>query len=135
MPSDQIEETVVTQIKNYPPMFNNTAVPFFPELEIQSKSVQNKNLSEGGRTIIQKIRTDKWSVPVKMSVANDDWVRFFYNLSLADSCIFKQYSPILQGYSTRTVSIENFSFKMHKHSEDLTAVSGVWDISFTIEEF
>lgn len=135
MPSDQIEETVVTQIKNYPPMFNTTAVPFFPELEIQPKSVQNKNLSEGGRTIIQKIRTDKWSVPVKMSVAGDEWVRFFYNLSLADSCTFKQYSPILQGYSTRTVSIEDFAFKMHKHSEDLTSVSGVWDISFTIEEF
>ena len=135
MPSNITEETVVTQIKNYPPMFNETTVPFFPEIDVKPQTIQNVNQSEGGRDIVQTIRTDKLSASVKMSVAGDKWVRFFYNLSLADSCTFKQYSPLLQGYSTRTVRIEGFSYKMHKHSEDLTAVSGVWDISFTIEEF
>lgn len=126
----------VIQIKNYPIMFGDTAVPFFPELDITPKNIENKHQSEGGRDIIQTIRKDKLSVGVNIKVAGDEWVRFFYDLyKNSDSVTYKQYSPLLQGYDTRTIRIEDFSYKMAKHSEDLTAVTGVWEMSFKIEEF
>lgn len=122
-------------MKDYPVMFNNTEIPFFPEIDVEPKKIANKNQSEGGRDIIQVVRRDKWSLPVKMSVADDEWVAFFYALSLDDSITFKMYSPLEGGYSERIVRMENFKYKMHKHSEDLSAVMGVWDVSFTLEEF
>lgn len=123
-------------LKDYPIMFNNTAVPFFPDIETQPKNIENVHQSEGGRDIIQQIRADKWSVPIKMVVADDTWVAFFYDLAVNhDSVTFKQYSPLEQGYSTRNVRLEGFKYKAHKNSEDLTEVNGVWDVSFTLEEF
>jgi hypothetical protein len=63
-------------------------------------------------------------------------VAFFYDLAVNhDSVTFKQYSPLEQGYSTRNVRLEGFKYKAHKNSEDLTEVNGVWDVSFTLEEF
>lgn len=126
----------VIQITDYPTMFDSTAVPFFPEIDVSPKNIENVNQSEGGRDIVQTIRLDKLSASVKMVVADDEWVRFFYDLyKNHDSVSFKQYSPLLQGYDTRTVRITNFKYKMRKHSEELTSITGVWELSFNIEEF
>jgi hypothetical protein len=134
------EEIVVTDdeptyLSDYPPMFNTTVVPFFPEIENAPKNIEHEHQSEGGRTIVQRIRTDKLSASVKMSVADKDWVAFFYDLSNGTSAVtFKQYSPLLDDYETRTVRITNFKYKKVKKSECLKAVKGVWEMSFNIEE-
>jgi len=122
-------------LKDYPIMINDTAIPFFPEIETNPTNIESKYQSESGKDIIQTYRSDKWSVPIKMKVAGDEWVRFFYDLYVnADSVIFKQYSPLVEGYSERLVRIEGFRYKQVKNSEDLP-VMGVWELSFTIEEF
>lgn len=122
-------------LKNYPPMFNNTAVPFFPEIDCAPVNIENVNQSEGGRDIVQRVRTDKLSASVKMSVAGDEWDAFFYGLFKGTEAVtFKQYNSTLQDYETRDVRITNFKHKCVKHSEDLSAVVGVWELSFNIEE-
>ncbi len=120
----------------YPPMFDNTAVPFFPDIDNSPNNIEETHESEGGMDIVQTIRTDKLSASVKMKVADDTWVAFFYDLyKNHDSVTFKQYSPLLHGYETRTVRLTGFKYKKVKHSEDLKAVTGVWEVSFNIEEF
>lgn len=122
-------------LKNFPPMFNDTAMPFFPEIDNAPINVEKVNKSEGGRDIVQRTRTDKLSASVKMEVAGDDWDAFFYSLFKGTSAVvFKQYNSTLHGYETRDVRITNFKHKCKKHSEDLTSVVGVWSISFNIEE-
>ena len=122
-------------LKNYPPMFNDTAVPFFPEIDCTPKNIENVNQSEGGRDIVQRIRTDKLSASVKLSVAGDEWDAFFYSLFKGTEAVeFKQYNSTLQGYETRDIRITDFKHKCIKHSEDLTSVMGVWELSFNIEE-
>ena len=123
------------RLKDYPPMFNGTAVPFFPEIDNSPINVEKVNQSEGGRDIVQRIRTDKLSSSVKMEVAGDEWDAFFYSLFKDTSAVvFKQYNSTLQGYETRDVRITNFKHKCIKHSEELTSVVGVWNISFNMEE-
>lgn len=130
------EEPTIVDIKEYPPMFNSTEVPFFPAIKVTPENLQSEHRSEGGRRIIQSIRKDRLSASVSIKVADDAWVRFFYDLyKNEDSVTFKQYSPLLQGYDTRTVSIEGFKYNMVKHSEELDSVAGVWEMSFNIEEF
>ena len=134
------EEIIVTDdeptyLSDYPPMFNTTEVPFFPKIDNTPKNIENEHQSEGGRTIVQKIRTDKLSAAVKMKVADKTWVAFFYGLFIGTSAVtFKQYNPLLDGYETRSVRITNFKYSQVKDSEDLTAVMGVWEASFNIEE-
>lgn len=134
------EEIIVTDdeptyLSDYPPMFNITEVPFFPEIENSPKNVENEHQSEGGRTIVQRIRTDKLFASVKMSVADKDWVAFFYGLFIGTAAVtFKQYSPLLDGYETRSIRVTNFKYNKVKKSEDLKSVKGVWEMSFNIEE-
>lgn len=131
------DEPTIVDLSQYPPMFNDTTVSFFPEIENTPKNIEQKHQSESGKDVIQSIRTDKLSATVNLSVANDDWVRFFYGLFIDEdnAVTFKQYSPILQGYETRTIRITNFKYKKVKKSERLPGVVGVWEMSFNIEEF
>ena len=130
------DEPTVVDISQYPPMFGDTTMPFFPVFDNAPKNIENKNQSEGGRDIIQTIRTDKFFASVDLSVADDAWVSFFYDLYInEESVVFKQYSPLLHGYDTRTVRITDFRYHMEKKSEKLEAVAGVWKMSFNIEEF
>lgn len=135
------ENIIVTEdepvvLSTFPPMFNDTAVSFFPEIKNKPENIQNEFQSEGGRRIVQTIRKDRLSASVKLKVADDSWVRFFYDLyKNADSVTFKQYSPLLQAYETRIVSIEDFQYNLVKDSHKLSSVVGVWEMSFTIKEF
>lgn len=129
------DEPVEVDIKQFPPMFNDTAVSFFPEIENSPENIENVHQSEGGRKIVQSVRKDVLSASVKLKVADFSWVTFFYDLYVnEDSVTFKQFSPLLSAYETRTVRIVNFKYKKVKKSEDL-AVNGTWEMSFGIEEF
>lgn len=130
------DEPTVIVLKQFPPMFNGTEVPFFPHIDNSPENYEKVHKSEGGKRIIQSIRKDRLSSAVKMKVADDEWVRFFYDLyKNYDSFTFKQYSPLLRDYEERTVTIENFKYSMIDDSEDLEGVVGVWEMSFNIEEF
>jgi hypothetical protein len=122
-------------LKDYPPIYDGTTLPFFPEADIDPKEIAKTFRSEGGHDIKQSFRKDKWSISVKTKLADDEWVAFFYGLSLGDGFVYQQYSPLLHGYTSRNVRMENFKFKQVKDSEVLTAVNGVWEVSFTLEEF
>lgn len=129
------DEPTEIDIKQYPPMFNSTSVAFFPEIDCSPKNIENVHQSEGGRDIVQSMRKDKLSASVKLKVAGHEWVKFFYDLyKNYDSVTFKQFSPLLEAYETRTVRLVDFTYKKVKKSEDL-AVTGTWEMSFGIEEF
>lgn len=122
-------------LKDYPVVMNGTEVPFFPDTDNTPKKLLNGNESEGGRRIIQLIRQERLSASVRLSIADYQWVQFFAHLNELDSFVFKQYSPLTNGYVEKTVYMDNWRYKAKKKSEDLTAVTGVWEVSFTLEEF
>lgn len=132
MPQD---EPVVHSLSEYPVIMNGTAVPFFPELDNEPQKLQTTNRSEGGRDLVQLIRSDKMKVSVKTEIAGAQWLQFFYQLYMLDAFSFKQYNPLIDNYDERTVRLEDFKYKAKKKSEYLTAVTGVWEVSFTLEEF
>lgn len=125
----------MASLKDYPVIMNGTEVPFFPEIDNDPKKLLNENESEGGRRIIQLIRQERLDSSIRMELADYQWVQFFAQLNQLDSFIFKQYSPLTNGYVEKNVFLNNFKYKAKKHSEDLSAVTGVWEVSFTLEEF
>lgn len=126
---------IPTSLSSYPTYMNGTVLTFFPEIENTPDIVENVNESEGGTDIVQVTRTDKMTASVSLELADFTWVQFFYQLSLLDSFVFKQYSPLLNGYKERTVRLRKFKYKNIKGSDKLTSVVGVWSVSFNLLEF
>lgn len=125
-----------TSLSDYPVYMNSTEIPFFASSwQRKPKKLQNANQSEGGRDIIQQIRKDKMEISVSYDIADYTWVKFFEELNEMDSFVLKEYSPKLNAYSERTVRIEDFADNPVDHSEKLSSVIGVWNVSFTLVEF
>jgi hypothetical protein len=122
-------------LQDYPVIMNGTTVPFMPALKNKPNIIQKVNQSEGGRDIVQNIRKDKMSVSVSLKLAYFHWVQFFYQLYMMDSFVMKQFNPLVGAYDERTVRIDDFDYDNEKKSDKLTAVVGVWNVNFTIEEF
>ena len=122
-------------LQDYPVIMNGTTVPFMPALKNKPNIIQKVNQSEGGRDIVQNIRKDKMSVSVTLKLADFHWVQFFYQLYMMDSFVMKQFNPRVGGYDERTVRIDDFDYDNEKDSDKLTAVVGVWNVNFKIEEF
>ena len=124
-----------TSLSEFPTYMNGTALSYFPEVENSSNVVENVNQSEGGRDIVQVVRADKLSSSFSLVLADFSEVQFYYQLSLLDSFVFKQYSPLLNNYVEKTVRLRDFKYKNKKHSDVLDSVIGVWEVSFTLLEF
>ena len=124
-----------TSLSEFPTYMNGTALSYFPEVENSSNVVENVNQSEGGRDIVQVVRADKLSSSFSLVLADFSEVQFYYQLSLLDSFVFKQYSPLLNDYVEKTVRLRDFKYKNKKHSDVLDSVIGVWEVSFTLLEF
>lgn len=123
-------------LKDYPIKFDTTPLPFFPSSwGRQLKKITNTQQSEGGVDIVQTIRRKKLSTPITCAVADDDWVDFFEQYYEKDEFTLSVYSPRTGGYEEKRVRIDSLDIKPRRHSEDLTGVVGIWDVTFTIEEF
>lgn len=131
-----IVDDAVVQLSLYPPKFDDTALTFFPSSwSRQLSKVLNKNQSESGKDLIQTIRAKKRSYPFSFALADDTWCDFFEQYYEKDSFILSIYSTRTHAYETATVRMEGLTITPRKHSQDLTEVTGVWDVSFTLEEF
>ena len=131
-----IVNDAVVQLSQYPPKFDSTALTFFPDSwGRQLKKILNKNQSEGGKDLVQTIRAKKISYPFSFAIADDTWVDFFEQYFEKDSFTLSIYSTRTHAYEQTTVRMESLSIKPKKGVEDLTGVTGVWDVSFTLEEF
>ena len=120
----------------FPTIMNGTEIPFSPSTwERTPNKIQNLNQSEGGRDIIQKIRSDKMSISVSYAIADYVWVQFFEQLNELDSFVVREYSPRLNGYRDMTCRMEGFTDNTRRKSQKLASVKGIWEVSFTLEEF
>ena len=122
-------------INQYPFKFDNTTLPFFPgDWQRANNPLRNILQSEGGQDMLQTIRQRKLSVPFSAVLADDTWIGFFEEYSERGYFSVSLYSPKIHGYETLTMRMEGYNCKPHKHSQDLTEVAGVWDVSFTLVE-
>lgn len=125
----------VVCLNDFPIKFGSTSLPFPTAWTQTFNKVQSLLQSEGGTDLIQSIRKDKLHIDAQFVVADDAWVKFFSQCDKLDSFVLSQYSPITSTYEERTVRMEGLTYSHRRKSEKLTAVTGVWDVSFSLEEF
>ena len=123
-----------TALSDYPVKFNDTEIPFFYGNE-QFTKVQTTSMSESGKDLIQTVRNSKLVIPCSFMVADVEWVKTFKEFSLLPSFTLSIYDVITDAYAQHTVRIEDYTHLRRRKSELLTAVKGVWTVTFTIKEF
>lgn len=123
-------------LRDYPIKFDDTVLPFFPtSWQRTPQKIQNTNQSEGGTDIVQQIRKGKLNIQASFALADVTWIKFFEEYNDKDDFVLSEYSPLKGDYDTHTVRMEGLTNTPRRKSEELTAVTGVWDVSFTLEEF
>lgn len=129
-------DTVTTGISNYPIKFNTTEIPFFPSSWSTKINKEEEVMkSEGGSLIVQTIHIGRRSIPMSFSIADDEWLATFRSFYALDSFTLSIYDTALHAYVEKTVRMTGYQEKPKKRSEYLPSVNGVWDVSFTLEDF
>lgn len=119
---------------SYPMMFDNTVIPFPSDYYENHDVVDSVKQTEAGTDIVTVARTDKLKATMTI-VCTQSVLQTIASFSTEDSFTFKRYDPKTDDYAESTVRMRNFQYGPRKGSEDLTEVSGVWDVSFDLEEF
>lgn len=125
----------MSSIRNdFPMMFNTTVIPFPLDYSEECQTVDSVKKTEAGTDIVTVARYGKIKASMTI-VCLQDVLQALAVFSETDSFIFKRYDPKTDDYETKAVRMRNFKYKIRKGSEDLTETSGVWEVSFNLEEF
>ena len=124
----------MADLKDFPTKFDTTEIPFFYGAETFNK-IQETNQSESGKDLVQVTRRSKLSLSCSFAIVDREWIAFFREYSLKPSFSLSLYDPVSNEYNLYNVRMESYSQSKRRKSEELDGIFGVWDISFTIEEF
>lgn len=114
--------------------FDLEEIPFPKTFTVSEENIQEEQLSEGGRTIIQKVRTGVLNASIS-TTAFSDICKLYKKYSLKDSFTFTLYDPLTETQVEKTVHMENFSYGLVQHSNELSVTNGLYMISCDIKEF
>lgn len=118
----------------YPMKFNNTVIPFPTSYSEQSRTIENVKQTEAGTDIVNISRYNKLHASMSFRCLQDT-LQSLAEFETEDSFTFKRYNPKNDTYEERIVRMRDFNFNPVKGSEDLPDVRGVWEVSFSLEEF
>lgn len=121
-------------LKNYPPKFNGTEIPWPTKWEESSSVVEIVNETEAGTDQINVIRYDKLSVAAGFNVTSF-WASRLKTYSRQGVISVHLFDVEENGYKERTMRIRDFSMNMVENSEKKKETNGLWEVSFNLEEF
>lgn len=121
-------------LKDFPVKINGTVLFEASGWEENSAVVENKYETEAGTAQVSVTRYDKLSVSAQYR-CHSDWLAVFKQWSQTDSLEVDIYDAQEKGYKRRTMRIRSFKSSLIEFSERVEDTNGVWDVSFTLEEF
>ena len=126
---------------SYPTLFNTTQILSPSTWQETSKVVESVAQSEAGTDIVDVVRYDKLTVQASYNIAEtisngvgNGWAKTFKTFSKMTSFTLKRYDALVGGYEERTVRMRDYKAQLRPKSDKLSAVNGVWEISFSLEE-
>ena len=121
---------------NYPIVLNNVEYMYFKTLGIKRNDYVSTHETEAGTQEDVVTRKGRRSISVSVTCLQPLLASL---LGLADIDEFEAqiYDPATDDYDTIDVRIGagSMSYSLKQGSADLPAVNGVWEVSFTLEEF
>lgn len=120
---------------DYPIYFDDVRIPMPQSGWSESSNVvENTEMSEGGTDMLDIIRMDKLSISVSTSCFSDV-AKIYEEFSKKPNITVKFYDIMNETYQERLMRMRSFSKTYRKDTDKIEATNGIWDISFTLEEF
>ena len=119
---------------DFPLYFDAEQMPQPSSWTESSEVVETISQTEAGTQQAEVVRYDRLVVSVGY-VVTDDIARKLKQYSKHNSIVVKYYDIETDNYKQRTMRIRKFTANLHKDSYTLLYVRGVWDVTFSLEEF
>lgn len=121
-------------LKDYPTIINN--IQLFPpdKWEETSEVVEETYQTEAGTDQASVTRYDKLAVDAQYRV-NSEWLKQFKMWAKVDSLDVSIYDATANGYTNRVMRMRGFKASPVEWSERMKDTDGIWNISFSLEEF
>lgn len=120
--------------EHYPILFDTDEIYYPKSFSIDEQVVETVNQTEAGTDQIQLIRTGKIKISYS-TTCKSKYLNLFKQYSRKASFTVKYYDTELEGYATKTVRLRGLKYSLSQSSYDLENVDGVYNVSFTLEEF
>lgn len=114
--------------------FDDVAIPFPSGFDVSEMNIQEEHQSEGGRTIIERVRQGVLNVNIS-TTAMSDILQVYKMFSIKDSFMFTLYEPLTGNQVTKTVFMDGFTYSLVEGSQDLEVTDGVYEIQCVLREF
>lgn len=118
----------------YPLMFDDDVLKYPDTFSPEDQTIENVNQTEAGTDQVQLVRTGKVKISVAHVCLADDLI-LYKSYSLKPSFTLKYYDAYIGGYATKKVRMRGLKYPVVKGSYRLDGVRGVYNVSFTLEEF
>lgn len=123
-----------SSLDDYKVKFDNTTIPWTKGWEVAENDVLNENQSEGGTDIVEAIRKGKLSIAVQTTCLSDQ-LKIYAQFARGNGFTLTLYDPVLETTTTKRCRIKGFRYGKKAKSEKFTVTRGIYNVSFTIEEF
>lgn len=121
-------------LKNYPIKINTTAIPFSGSMNENYDTIESVNTSEAGTDIVQTQRLGKLTLKISYKILSS-WIATFEGWAFDNTYKTVSIFDFTTGaYKDRQMRMRNYKKNLVKHSEDLTATTGIWEVSFDLIE-
>lgn len=100
----------------------------------KSNTIKETFQTEAGTDEEIVVRRDKLAISCSFK-CTDKWVKTFKKFSLKDEFNLTQYDPLTDTEETRTVRMNDFTYSLVDKSWSLDVTNGIWEVSFSLEEF
>lgn len=121
-------------LKEYPVKINGISIIQASSWQEDRGVIEHIYQTEAGTDQISVTRYDKMQIKASYR-CRDTWYARFLTFSLEDSLLVEMFDPIQKGYMSRTMRMRDFQSKLIENSEHLQGTNGIWDVSFSLEEF
>lgn len=121
-------------LKDFPVKINGTAIFPANAWEESSEVIESTYDTEAGTTQLEVTRYDRLSVSAAYR-CHSGWLKTFKQWSAEDSLSVELYDAETSGYKTRSMRMRDFKSALLEFSEGVKDTNGVWDVSFSLEEF
>nr|DAG31495.1 MAG TPA: hypothetical protein [Caudoviricetes sp.] len=121
-------------LSDYPVKING--IELFPSSgwEQSHSPIENIYQTEAGTDQISVTRYDKLTVTAKYR-CQSEWLGIFSAFSKLDTLQVEIYDEELDAYKLRNMRMRNYKKTLIEFSEKVKDTKGVWDVSFSLEEF
>lgn len=121
-------------LKEFPVIINGTELFPSNKWEESSNVVENVYETEAGTDQVAVTRYDKLSISAQYR-CHTKWMGIFKQWANSDGLTVKIYDAQANGYKSRTMRMRGFKSMLIEFSEKVVDTNGVWDVSFSLEEF